>query len=732
MLKKLLLVGVVVLVATAGSVPAVTNFTNSLGDNDFNNAGNWDNGLPDADDDAVIANGLTAETTGSYGSTGPDWVCTVGASGTEGVLTVNAGHTLIKGNRENLFVGAGAGSVGTVNVYGTLSIRGTGSDVIVGDSAGGSGTVNVFDGGFLDARKATEIINGRIEYAAGAVSEPAQDEYVVDNGGTVAFVTDGAAIATVNGTTLALELGSGSTLEMILGGTFDVGDSWTLFDGLTTITGVDGGDGTGVFGSITSNIGGAVFDIAYTPESAAGAGDGTVVATLTSFKVKPSLPDDGATGVLVTANLEWAPGPTANVTAYDVIFGAEPNELHPAYDMTKIVDKELRTSVDVPAAGGDLGYSKTYYWQVTVYEPNKAGAGEIVTTAPLWSFTTEPPEPQITGGPAGVTVPAGAAAELSVEFKNVETFKWYREGDLNPLVDVAGKISGAGTSMLTISNVDLTDEGSYYFVGSNTISPVEAKSGLAQLMTARLVGWWKLDGNLDDSVTDEVPGAPSHNGTASDPNLVAGGMDGGGAYEFFDDGRVVVIADSNEFFNFYPSGMTVNAWVNTNAVNGSATVASKRTNAQDRGWLLRCADNSVFTLEQATQETASGQDSLVDGQWHMLTGQYDGRTVKLFVDGVLAAETVENTNVIGTHPEALVFGGARPNGGGPFLGLVDDIRIWSYALDSLEIARMYANITGEDVCPEFPDYDFNKDCVENMADFAELAAVWLNSNIVNP
>ena len=246
----------------AGAASAQTLFTGNV-DTDFQTAGNWSAGVPGA---GTINGGLTAD----FAS--PDLAVSslvIGTGGTAGTLSINSGE--LECGSGDVKVGVGAGSVGAVNIANgaILQCIGVGADLFVGDLAGGYGTLAVASGGTLDTIKALEIINGQLVFAATANSVPGfKDELVVDNNGVLAFQTEGSTIATLHGNTGAytriLELGSTSTLDMQLGGTHTIGDSWVVIDNILTFTGVAGGDGTGVFGTVTNTLNPAdVFTVDY-------------------------------------------------------------------------------------------------------------------------------------------------------------------------------------------------------------------------------------------------------------------------------------------------------------------------------------------------------------------------------------------------------------------------------------------------------------------------------------
>ena len=277
-MSKKMLCSMVVLVMVIGlPAYAATTFTGAAS-SDFNDAANWDNGLPGkltlgTGGDAVV--NATAVVTADYAEGAGDdgFVLTIG-SGTSGSLTLPAGLILYPADGFDYddsgtqtcdtLIGVGVGGVGTFNIAGAYTSVGAGVDMFIGDAAGGYGVVNVLDGGLMDIRKAVEIINGKLTIGATALMGTGlQDELVVDNGGTLEFILGAADLVTprYHGKSLLVELGSASTLELTTTGAV-IGDSWLLIDDITSFGGVDGGDGTGVFGSVVNNEG-LTIDIGY-------------------------------------------------------------------------------------------------------------------------------------------------------------------------------------------------------------------------------------------------------------------------------------------------------------------------------------------------------------------------------------------------------------------------------------------------------------------------------------
>jgi hypothetical protein len=254
MRKQIVVLAIGCLLAGAASEAAVTVFNGTV-NSDFGNTNNWSlQVLPfDAQDGAIKG---TADFTVNYESSFS--LIKVGGGSADGTLNINSG-TLI--NRDEVRLGSAAGGDGTININsgGTLKATGTGADIFIGELGAGAGTgvgtLTVNAGGTLDAVKALEILRGELVFDAYALTGPAtKDELVVDNGGTLVFKTDGATSAKINGLALAVELGAASTLDMQLGGSYDVGDEWTIVTGISGFSGVVGGDGTGVFGTVKNSL----------------------------------------------------------------------------------------------------------------------------------------------------------------------------------------------------------------------------------------------------------------------------------------------------------------------------------------------------------------------------------------------------------------------------------------------------------------------------------------------
>jgi hypothetical protein len=57
-------------------------------------------------------------------------------------------------------------------------------------------------------------------------------------------------------------------------------------------------------------------------------------------------------------------------------------------------------------------------------------------------------------------------------------------------------------------------------------------------------------------------------------------------------------------------------------------------------------------------------------------------------------------------------------------GLMDDLRIYNYALDADTLATMYSETAGR-YCRFKPELDLNDNCIVDIGDFAILAQSWL-------
>jgi Concanavalin A-like lectin/glucanases superfamily/HpiC1 cyclase/Immunoglobulin domain len=429
-------------------------------------------------------------------------------------------------------------------------------------------------------------------------------------------------------------------------------------------------------------------------------------------------PGDGDQDVLVTAALGWEL--EASVTNCDVYFGDEPNML----DNPMVVDGEVEGKLESFDPSGDMANDIIYYWWVN------ARVGTTLYEGERKDFTTIAAEPQISEDPCGLTVNAGETAVFRVKATSADEYSWQMLG-----------VGEVGTeSTLTIDNVQKVNEGTYWCEVSNTAETVE--TARVNLMTRRLVALYEFD--------DESLGAKDDEGTACwlgdyvDPNEANPDPDpvyalddpcttgSGKSLQLAADPCHVQITGSADFFNFYPQGYTVNAWVKTEQIGEWGVMASKRTRDGFFGWALSCDDEgqAESTLWQVANLT--GTSDIADNDWHMVTGTYNAETgtCSVYVDGMVENQAVD-ADKAPINDQLMVFGADDVLGAFPYAGLLDNVGIYSYAISPVDVAMLYIDMVGGSLCVGGnPENDLDGDCKVDIVDFAILAADWLECNIV--
>jgi len=137
------------------------------------------------------------------------------------------------------------------------------------------------------------------------------------------------------------------------------------------------------------------------------------------------------------------------------------------------------------------------------------------------------------------------------------------------------------------------------------------------------------------------------------------------------------------------SAITLAAWVKASDWSQTRGIISK--GAREGSYYL-IANNGLLTFNLSNQGTVVAPLPGT-GVWHYVVGSYDGATMKIYVDGQLVASHTA-TGTLATSSDPLFIGGTADsvNTGLTFSGLIDDARVYNYALSPQQISAIYGNV----------------------------------------
>jgi hypothetical protein len=426
---------------------------------------------------------------------------------------------------------------------------------------------------------------------------------------------------------------------------------------------------------------------------------GTVLSTLHPKAPSGPVPANGAEEIATNTQLSWVPPSDVNdVATYKVYFGNEPNVV----TMPLLADVGTATT----ANPGQLQTGKTYYWRVETTHSNNGKPFTI--RGNFWQFTTVPPIPVIKTQPQNVFLMPGEVATFTckADSETALTYKWFKVG--TPDTEV-----GAGD---TLTIPDVQTDAQYYCNVTNSGGTV--KSNTANLKIKRLIAYYPFEGNANDA------SGFGPNGTWNGTEAYAAGMVGQAAS--LDGSTSFVVFGSVGISGNLPR--TVCAWAKSNV---PAAQVVDWTNIFGFTSTPDGITDMSFDLEKIGGTTQYGIHvygwertmANIDMNWHFLAATFDGTTIRWYFDGVTVNSEVHST--LNTQ-DNVQMGKRGHAAGGNWPGLVDDARIYNYALDPAQIAQLYVDVKPDArICPVAPTGDFNGDCKVNMLDFAELARIWM-------
>jgi len=204
--------------------------------------------------------------------------------------------------------------------------------------------------------------------------------------------------------------------------------------------------------------------------------------------------------------------------------------------------------------------------------------------------------------------------------------------------------------------------------------------------TGKLVGWWKLDSDANDSSGSGNDGTVNGN-----PNWVIGPIDGALQFDGVDDFiRTGYAADLPVW--------TVAIWVNSPAAPSNAAPSGPvhRENNLQINWDHIYADfRGAAGLRARNEWHAASFGELQANKWYHLAATYDGENLKAYKNGVLITDSPDPSGPPDKEWATLKFGRHSINKH-YFEGTIDDVRIYSYDLTADEVAAVYAGQVNEE------------------------------------
>lgn len=238
------------------------------------------------------------------------------------------------------------------------------------------------------------------------------------------------------------------------------------------------------------------------------------------------------------------------------------------------------------------------------------------------------------------------------------------------------------------------------------------------------LGWYVYDSSGNDH-TAEVFGPQIVYDQQRDSNVAK--------FEIVED--FIIVLDSEDESDFdLTDAVTVAMWIKPDSNDQWARAFMK---SASYGFMI-ASDNAVIWYCAGSGAGGWGDvpgGRVEDGQWHHIAGVFDITSeparMELYVDGVLVAADVPTSGIDSTSSPVILGQQTATGGAGTqFLGLMDEVMVFDYALSEAEIAGLVAG-QGQDLYQPLdnPELDIYEDGKIDFMDFSVLADQWLTEQL---
>jgi hypothetical protein len=336
---------------------------------------------------------------------------------------------------------------------------------------------------------------------------------------------------------------------------------------------------------------------------------------------------------------------------------------------------------------GTMANDTTYYWRID--EINVAGT----TTGAVWSFTTivAPPGQASSPSPADSATDVAVTADLSWTAGSGATSHDVYFGTTSP-----GSFQG-NQAATTFDPGTMANDTTYYW-RIDEVNAAATTTGTVWSFTTivsagdELIGWWEMDDGSGSTATDST--VYGNDGTLFGNVTWVDDAERSWCLNFPGDPNHYVAMPNEPFFDI-TDDITAMAWMKATYVDwrNFSTIIAKGQDGSG-GWGLQKAgrDNAVSFYVDVSGMPWDGIQAgvgIFDNQWHHVAGVYDGSNAYIYIDGGLDSNSVACSGSMSTNNWDVYVGLNSQSMARSWLGRIDDVRVYNYALTQSEINDIY-------------------------------------------
>ncbi|MDQ3099206.1 MAG: DUF2341 domain-containing protein [bacterium] len=210
-------------------------------------------------------------------------------------------------------------------------------------------------------------------------------------------------------------------------------------------------------------------------------------------------------------------------------------------------------------------------------------------------------------------------------------------------------------------------------------------------LSSGLVGYWKMDENTGTSTADSS--GNNFTGTLTNGPTWTGGKFGTSSVSF--DGGAgpnADVIDLGDQTAFELTTFTISGWIyRAGACQFTNCPIFSKGMSTNTGYSLELSDSSGYKARLSIKDglqAVTGTTTINTNTWYHVAASIDGKTVKVYVNGILETEAVQ-TQIPNFTTETAKIGNRNTNVDLTHNGRLDDIRIYNRALSVSEISSLY-------------------------------------------